>query len=155
VPTPAGTRAPNPEPSRAPTDVLATGPAPCAPSDRFAADDGHTLVVYHKRGGFAFVDETLIVRDDGSLQVNAERGGTSSGQVSPATLAPLRTLLASPEVAALSARYGIAVPADGYLYEVFIPCPGGARSIVTLDGTKNPPALDALIEALDQLRRDV
>ena len=130
-PTPTVAPSDLPVPTAVPSPTASppsNAPAPCAPSDRFSGDDGGTLVVYHKKGGFAYVDETLIVRASGSLLLNEERGGHDTGQVSPADMDQLRALLDGPAVAALAARYGMGVPADGYLYEIFIPCLGGART---------------------------
>jgi hypothetical protein len=107
------------------------------------------LVIFKRSGGIAGVNETLTVYDDGRITV-AGRRGESTAQVAPAELSELRRLLASPEFAALDARYP-AVGADLFIYSITIPTGGKPQTIVTMDGAKNPPILDQVLGELGKL----
>jgi len=148
LPTLAPSTAP-PQPS-ADQPTAAPRPADTAPP---AGGGSGVLVVLHRSGGIAAMDEMLTVYADGRLEFS-DRATQKTAQAAPADLAALKKLLASPEFAALNAHYQ-APGADMFIYEITIPGAGKPQQVVTMDGAKNPAILDQVLEELRKLQDQV
>ena len=138
---PAPTSAPSATEAPAPTDALA--PTAQQPSNNAA----EALVTLSRSGGIAGVSEIMTVYADGRLEFSGDVAQTAA-QATPSELATLRQLLASPEFAALDARYA-AMGADLFIYEISLP--GSRKTVVTMDGAPNPPVLEQVLAELQQL----
>jgi hypothetical protein len=131
-----------------PTSAAAAPTNSIPPTATSQAGAANLLISYHKSGGFAGVDETLTVYDDGRIELRDKRGSTSS-QAAPSDIQALQKLLTSPEFTAL--QLPVWPPgADQFVYELTVP--GRAQPIVTVDGADNPPVLREVIGALEQLK---
>jgi hypothetical protein len=151
VPNGGASQPATPMPSVAPTIPAAptASASPDAGSTQQPASGRDTVVVFHRSGGIAGVNETLTVYADGRLEWSSAKTN-KSGQAMPAELAALQKLLSNPEFAALDPRYQ-AAGADLFVYEIMVPNAGKPRQIVTMDGANNPPILDQLLEQLGKL----
>jgi hypothetical protein len=138
------------EPTSAPVPSATANPGATAMPTTAASD---VLLVFHRSGGIAGIDETMTIYADGRLELNGN-AGKKTGQVAPDNLAELRKLLSSPEFAALEPRYQ-AMGADLFVYELTVP--GGAKpqKVVTMDGANNPAILSQTLEELRKLREQV
>jgi hypothetical protein len=131
--------------------IIATNVVPDATSQP-PAGTGDVLVVFQRSGGIAGIHETLTVYTSGVLELNQRiLNGSKEHEVPPSALADLRTLLNSPEFAGLESHY-TAPGVDLITYAVIVPGAGKERTIVTMDGAKNPPVLQQVLEELEQLR---
>jgi hypothetical protein len=137
-------------PSAAPTQPApptAAQSATIPPAATAQASAANLLISYHKSGGIAGVDEALTVYDDGTIAIR-RRSGAISTQADPSDIQALRTLLASPEFAALQLPVQPPAP-DQFIYELTVP---GRKPIVTTDSADNPPVLRELIDVLEKLK---
>jgi hypothetical protein len=112
------------------------------------------LVIYRKSGGIAGIVETLTVRADGTLLLEARAGSQDQAQANPADLAQLQQLLASDAFARLQARYQ-APGADLFTYDLILPSDRGKRMITTMDNADHPQVLTDAINLLNRLREQV
>jgi hypothetical protein len=160
-PTAQPTAAPAPAPSTAAPAPAATvvpggnatpGAPALTPSGQpdTGAGDG-ILVVYHKSGGIAGVDETLTIYADGRVVLQTRSGQEKTAQIADSEIDPLLTLLSSAEFAALKPQYR-APGADQITYEIKLP---GGPTITTMDGAQNPTVLNEVLQALEQLSRRI
>jgi hypothetical protein len=156
---PEATAAPAPPTATSQPTAAAEPSPPARPtSERPGTDNGTTgatpqagvLVVYRKTGGIAGIDRTLTVYDDGRVELSGTGDTGQAIQAPPDSLSALRGLLASPEFAALNARYR-ASGADLFTYEISVPATG--QTVVTMDGAPSPPALTQAIAQLEALAR--
>jgi hypothetical protein len=144
-------------PAPAPAQPELPSAAPAAPSVEISppattpTSAANVLIVYHKSGGIAGINETLTVYADGKLEQHSKIGDASA-QADPADIQALQQLLASPEFAALELPQAPIMP-DQFVYE--LTAPGRAQPIVTADGADKPPVLDQLIELLEKLKSQV
>lgn len=146
--TVAPTPAPAPTPSPAPTSAPAPT-SPGAPTSGVVASD--VLIIYHKTGGIAGIDETLTVHGDGRLDLVSRTGSVSHDNATPDEINQLRQALDSDDFAQLAPSYS-AVGADLFVYTLTIPNGPAPRTVTTMDGVKNPPVLDQAISQLEHLR---
>ena len=107
------------------------------------------MVIFKRTGGIAGIEETLTVYEDGRVAL-VGRDSESTVQVAPDELSELRRLLATPEFAALDGRYP-ALGADLFTYTITTSTGGRPRTVVTMDGAKNPPILDQVLAELGKL----
>ena len=127
-----------------PTPVLSTGPTAAA------APNG-VLIIYHKSGGIAGIDETMTVYEDGTIELTSRGGAPRRAKASPEEIDRLRQVLGSDDFARLEPSYP-SVGADLITYTLIVPAGSGQRTIVTMDGAQRPPALDRALELLEGLR---
>jgi len=115
------------------------------------------LLTCRVTGGDPHVDETLTVKQDGSLHLRA--AGAKAGvdaRILPGKLRGLRKLLDSPEVAALEADYTERMSPEARPAELTITTAvgtDGSRTVKTKAFGDHPPALDALIREVAPLMR--
>jgi hypothetical protein len=104
-----------------------------------------------RSGGIAGLSQTMAVHTSGRLEFEGDVAKTEA-QAAPAQIAALQQLLASPEFAALDARYP-AMGADLYVYEISVPNTknGKPQKVVTMDGASNPPVLDQVLAEVQKL----
>jgi hypothetical protein len=107
------------------------------------------VVIFKRSGGIAGLDETLTVYEDGRLAF-VGRDNENMAQVAPDELSELRRLLATPEFAALDARYS-ALGADLFTYSITTTTGGKPRTVVTMDGAENPPILNQVLAEMGKL----
>jgi hypothetical protein len=138
-----------PEATLAPKSAAPTQP-PTATTAPKAGGANDVVVIFHRSGGIAGVDDSLTVYADGKLQLSGRGSAAKQAEAAPAQIAELQKLLASPEFTALQSRYQ-AVGADQFVYELTIPSGGKQRMITTIDGAKNPPVLDEVLRELKKL----
>lgn len=157
TPTPVPT-AGAPIPTTVPATALpipttpATAVSPIPTALPLAAD---VLLVYHKSGGIAGLDETLVVHQGGVVELTTRNGGTKSIQADEAMLQPLRRMLEQKDFGALAPLYQ-AVGADLFVYTITArDANGQAKTVTTMDSAQTPPFLGQLIAMLDQLRAQV
>jgi hypothetical protein len=146
---PHATELPAPTDAPAPTNAAQQPSTPAATAPATGQSQGGVLVVYHKSGGIAGVDETLTVYADGRFELTDKRGATQTGQAGQAALDDLKQLLAGPEFAALDTKYQ-ASGADLFTYKIEVP--GAGKTVVTMDNAPTPPVLAQAIEKLEGLR---
>jgi hypothetical protein len=100
------------------------------------------LVTFSRTGGLAGVNDTLVVRPDGSYTAQT-RQGSRSGKLSADELNALKAALASADLSKLPTANDNGGVADGYTYTITY----GGRQITAKDGSI-PPALQPVIGAL-------
>jgi len=148
---PTATTGPAPTPTQAAAPTRPPAPATATPAgaDQPAGDPQDVVVVFGRSGGIAGLSQTMTVYADGRIAFSDDVAHDSA-QAAPADLARLRQLLASPEFAALDARYP-AMGADLFVYEISVMGAGRAQKVVTMDGASNPPVLDQVLGELQKL----
>jgi hypothetical protein len=102
-----------------------------------------------RSGGIVGLSQTMTVYADGRLVFEGDVAKTQA-QAAPAEIQTMQRLLASPEFAALDARYP-AMGADLYVYEISVPKNGKPQKVVTMDGASNPPVLDQVVAEVQKL----
>jgi len=107
------------------------------------------LISYHKSGGIAGVNETITVYADGTIELRDKRG-SSTTKADPSAIQALQKLLASADFASLQVPMQPA-GADQFVYELTVA--GRAKPIVTADSADNPPVLNEVIGALEQIKK--
>ena len=147
APEPTGAPQPTAEPTIEPAHARPTQAAEPRPTSVGSA----ALVIYHKSGGIMGLDETLTVRDDGTLVFHGRGGVSKTIQVPAKQLDKLRALISSPDFGKLQAQYQ-AAGADLFTYDITVPGSTPAH-VVTMDGVNNPAVLEQLIEQLNMLRK--
>src|SRR5690349_14522766 len=83
-----------PTQSASPISAPAQATAAIPPQEPTQAVASTILITYHKSGGIAGIDETLVVYADGAIELQT-RAGTIRAQADPADLQALQKLLAS------------------------------------------------------------
>ncbi|MFE6226324.1 hypothetical protein [Streptomyces sp. NPDC057854] len=103
------------------------------------------LVEVGVSGGFAGVDNRLVVREDGSWTVRSRSGEQRSGRMTAGGLAELRAALDDPAYARVPERPAGRPVADGFQYTVTY----HDRTVVAGDGDL-PAALRRVFDALPE-----
>ena len=143
------TAAPAPAPPSVP---IPTASVPQTPPSTLSDD---VLVIYHKSGGIAGVNDTLTVHQGGLLELVNRQGEKKSVKVDEAMIQPVRRMLEQKDFGELQPTYS-ASGADLITYTITARDSRGApKTVVTMDGAKNPPFLGQLIVMLDQLQAAV
>ncbi|MFF9338315.1 hypothetical protein ACF1CG_00920 [Streptomyces sp. NPDC014773] len=101
------------------------------------------LVEVGVSGGFAGVDNRLVVREDGSWTLTSRSGEPRTGRMSAEGLAELRAALQDPAYARVPERPSGPAVADGFRYSVT----HDGRLVVAGDGER-PAALQRVFDAL-------
>lgn len=114
----------------------------------------NTLVVYHKSGGIAGINEILTVYKDGKLElVETRQNLRRETNVEPTRLAKLQELLAKPEYNDLKLSYQ-AMGADLFVYRITTRTSDGkTRTVTTMDAAQHPDILTQVISELNALRK--
>lgn len=125
----------------------ATIPLPTPPP---LGDD--VLAIYHKSGGIAGIDETLIVGQGGVLELHSRGGNPKSLKVNEPIVQPLRRMLEQKDFGELAPLYG-AMGADLFTYTITArDANGNVKTVTTMDAAKHPAYLGQLILMFEQLR---
>jgi hypothetical protein len=129
--------------------------APGAPATTAAASTGGTaaatmLVDYRKSGGFAGLEEHMVVTSDGHATVEG-KGQTREKQLDPATMRELTAALDQAGLDRLRPRYDPPVKGND-LIEYAITYRGRT---VTVSDTTIPPQLRQLITELNRIMSEV
>ncbi|MFJ5711010.1 hypothetical protein [Streptomyces sp. NPDC093105] len=103
------------------------------------------LVEIRVSGGFAGVDNRLVVREDGSWTVRSRTGEPRAGRMTAADLAELRAALEDPAYARVPDRPTGPPVADGFQYAVTY----HDRTVVAGDRDR-PAALQRVLDALPE-----
>lgn len=109
------------------------------------------LAIYHKRGCFQGLDETLVIHSDGALAFTDTRGATQQAHIKAERLTVLQGLLAQPEFAQLQPLYQ-AMGADLCVYTITARRNGQAFSVTTMDGAESPELLRQVLKETERLR---
>ncbi len=126
---------------------------PSLPTAPALAND--KLAIYRKSGGIAGIDETLVVYQDGLLDLTMRGGNPQTIRVNEPTIQPLRRMLEQKEFADLAPLYE-AVGADLFTYTITARVVNGSTKRVTAtDAAKYPAYLGQLIAMFEQLRAQV
>jgi hypothetical protein len=159
MPPPAEQRTPSPReapPPNQPSPPAAPPPAavePAEPSPSHA--ELPVLVNYTRTGGIAGISQTLIVYDNGRLEVATARGREQlqrvEHQVDPAELLALRRIFDDGEFQALSGPFVNTRGADLMTHTLRINTAQGPKRVVATDGIDWPAPLSAAIEELNRL----
>ncbi|MEU3610536.1 hypothetical protein AB0E83_34625 [Streptomyces sp. NPDC035033] len=138
--------------------ALVVGVAGCADADAPAPPDrggattgavatdprsGAVLVEVRVTGGFAGVDNLLVVREDGSWTVRSRSGEPRTGRMTAAELAELRAALEDPAYARVPERPDGPPVADGFQYSVTYD-----HRLVVAGDRERPAALQRVFDAL-------
>jgi hypothetical protein len=116
---------------------------------------GDVLVVYHKQGGIAGVDDTLTVHQGGLLELDTRAGNPKSLLVNEPVVQPLRRMLEQTEFGELKPLYE-AQGADLFIYRITARDAGGQiKTVTATDGATMPDYLGILLGQLEQLREIV
>jgi hypothetical protein len=124
--------------------VVATACGPSAGGGGVPPRSG-ALVAYHVSGGFAGVDERLVVSHDGAVVRTSGRTPAEHGRLTAEELAALVDVLEASDFASLPPDTVDPRVADAFVYEVTY----GGRRVRTSDGAIPPrlaPVLDRLRE---------
>jgi hypothetical protein len=129
--------------------------APGVPATTTAPGTGGTaaatiLVDYRKSGGFAGLEEHLVVTSDGHATVEG-KGPTRTKQLDPATMRELTAALEQAGLDRLQPRYDPPVRGND-LFEYAITYRGRT---VTVSDTEIPPQLRPLLTELDRIMNEV
>lgn len=125
------------------------------PTAPVVALDDDVLVMYHKTGGIAGVDETLTVHQGGLAEWSARNGAKKSLQLSEPTLEPLRRMVEQDDFGKLAPLYQ-AAGADLFVYTITARDSNGTpKTVTTMDLAKNPDYLGLLVVTLENLRATV
>lgn len=147
--TPATSEAATAEASPPPVAATTTSSPEQTATETEQTSSLDLIAALTRSGGLQGRTQTLLVRQDGTLTLqNGEQPNAvfSTGRASEAQLQSLRSLLASDEWQQLDATYGRQSP-DAFMYTVI----GGGVRITTYDGAPNPPALENVLAALNEL----
>ncbi|MFD8014702.1 hypothetical protein [Streptomyces sp. NPDC058955] len=106
---------------------------------------GAVLVEVGVSGGFAGVDNRLVVREDGSWTVRSRSGEPRTGRMTATDLAALRAALEDPAYARVPEQPTGPPVADGFRYAVTY----HDRTVVAGDGDR-PAALQRVLDALPE-----
>jgi hypothetical protein len=131
-----------------PAGVGATTPTPTAPTPTTptpTAPAAH-LVEYSRQGGFAGVDDRLVVEPDGSFTVSHRGGAVSRGRVSPADLTKLRQVLEASHFGQIPAMTTSGGMADAFTYHVVY----AEHDVTAADGGV-PAALRPVLAELEEI----
>ncbi|WP_405806142.1 hypothetical protein OG729_13040 [Streptomyces sp. NBC_00210] len=135
---PGTSSASSPSPSGAPSTSGA--PSPTASTSPVPA---RTLVEMTVTGGFAGVNDRLVVQDDGTYKTYKKTGPGRSGRMTPAGLAALRRALEKADFAHLPREATKSPVADGFTYRITY-----EGHTVTTDDTARLAALREVFAAL-------
>lgn len=129
--------------------------APGAPATTTAPTSGGAaaatiLVDYRKSGGFAGLEEHLVVTSDGHATVEG-KGPTRTKQLDPATMRELTAALEQAGLDRLQPRYDPPVKGND-LFEYAITYRGRT---VTVSDTEIPPRLRPLLTELNRIMNEV
>ena len=136
--SPAPTTAPTTAPPTSPTATPTTAPTTAPPETSPAAPAGPVTGV--RGGGIAGLEDTIVVRPDGSWRRTARTGAATTGRLPAGELAKLRALAADPRLAAEAGRpVDLGDCADAFEYSVAVgtttvrysECPPGPDRAVT------------------------
>ncbi|MFI8293268.1 hypothetical protein ACIGBL_29435 [Streptomyces sp. NPDC085614] len=144
--TPPPPAAPTPGTSTAPASPPAPPPPPSPDGTSKNSEEPaprEVLVELNVTGGFAGVQNQLIVRYDGSYTTRSGTKPPRTGRMEPAEVAELRAALEDPAFAAVPARPTGEPVHDGFQYVVTY----RYRVVVATDGDR-PPALRRVFSAL-------
>ncbi|MFD4376363.1 hypothetical protein [Streptomyces sp. NPDC058486] len=106
---------------------------------------GAVLVEVGVSGGFAGVDNRLVVREDGSWTLRSRNKEPRDGRMTPEALAELRAALTDPAYARVPDRPSGRPVADGFQYSVTY----DDRVVIADDGER-PAALQRVFDALPE-----
>ncbi|MBX7213798.1 MAG: hypothetical protein K1X39_07255 [Thermoflexales bacterium] len=137
TPTAPPTAAPSPVPTTAVLNSPLSAPA---------ADT--VLVVYERSGGIAGQRTSFTVYGDGRVITS---NGTTT-RANPEALKALVGVLARPATQSLASPAARPCP-DCFRYTITLPSQPKPITLVTYDGTTNPPELNALLEAIQAVTR--
>ncbi|MFJ8130936.1 hypothetical protein [Streptomyces hydrogenans] len=126
----------------APGGTVSPGTASGATAD---PRSGAVLVEVAVSGGYAGVDNRLVVREDGSWTLTSRRGEPRTGRMTSEGLAELRDALRDPAYARVPERPSDPPVADGFRYSVTY----DHRLVVAGDGDR-PAALQRVFDALPE-----
>lgn len=151
---PIAPRTPVPLPPEPTTSVgLATPAATSAslPSPQPTLDE-YVLAIYHKSGGFAGIDETLVIGQGGLLTLTRRGEQPKTLKLDEPMMLPVRSVFEQNDMGTFDARY--TVPgADLFTYTITARGKDGQVKTVTVtDGANPPPAIKVIISMLEQLR---
>lgn len=134
----------------APTPTVVPATPNLLPTAPPLADD--VLAIYHKSGGIAGIDETLIVYQGGVLELTTRGGAPKSLKMDGPMLQPLRRILEQKDFGELAPLYQ-AAGADLFSYTITArDANGNVKTVTTMDGAKPPAYLGQLIVMFEQLR---
>ena len=120
--------------------------SPLRPATPPAADD--TVIHYERSGGIARRMSAWTVYASGRIVDNA---GVET-KANPSKLAALLAIARNPKTLALTSPPGRGCP-DCFRYTINLQTSGKAITLVTYDAVPNPPELDALLLALNEITR--
>jgi hypothetical protein len=113
------------------------------------------LLIYHRSGGIAGIDETLTVYQGGQTIIDERGKETSSIFVDHAVIQPLRRIFEAEEFAELGSDY-TTQGADLITYTITARDKNGnVKTIVLTDGAALPDYLAVLLITLEQLRQSL
>lgn len=118
-------------------------PPPTTATERPASQD--VLVEVAVTGGFAGVDNKLVVHDDGTYTTRTGTKPPKTGRMTPAEVAELRAALEDPAYAKVPPRPTGTPIADGFQYAIT----HAHHTVIAGDGER-PPALDRVFKALPE-----
>ncbi len=135
--------APGTQPS--PTTSPLTSPL----ASPLAVPGGSLVILVHRTGGLAGVDETWTMYDDGRVAYTGHGTGTQTNQISSDAVAAVMAL-ARANFAALDTEYNPAnTCCDRFVYEITITVNGQSKTIHAVDGaTDEPPTTTQILTAL-------
>lgn len=108
-------------------------------------------MTYEKSGGLKGARDTLVIYDDGRVELTNRTGAKKTGQIAQDVVFTLKQRIAQVDWAQLKPRYQVG-GADMFNYTVTVTQPNGAASTVTtMDTAPHPAALQQLLTALDQI----
>lgn len=113
------------------------------------ASPGNVVGSLTRSGGIAGRVQTVMVMDDGTVNlINGEANGAvfKTGKATDAQLQSLKATCAGNDWQQLQSSYGKQVP-DGFAYT--LECNG--KQITTYDGAQNPPALEQVLSQMSQM----
>lgn len=114
---------------------------------------GAPLITLNRSGGIAGINQTVVVQNDGTVQlIDGESAGsvTKEGRATPEQLQKLEAALQSEGWQQLDATYGGGQQiADGFTYTVV----ANGKTVKSYDGTQNPPALENVLSLLNELEQ--
>ncbi|MGI5402856.1 protealysin inhibitor emfourin [Streptomyces sp. CA-135486] len=138
-----GGAAPRTSSPSSPSPGAASPSGPPSPSASTSPVPARTLVEMTVTGGFAGVNDRLVVQNDGTYKTYKKAGPGRSGRMSPAELAALRRALEKADFAHLPREATGSPVADGFTYRITY-----EGHTVTTDETARLPALREVFAAL-------